>query len=87
MDKAVKDDGGKVLWMPPYFPDLHSIELYWSAGKGGFSLNYLFYLRDGWYGNTHHTPSGKMDLRVPEDEDPDFLIEVKKVDFSSSYKN
>ena len=35
MDKAVKDDGGKVLWMPPYFPYLRPIEMYWFFRKGG----------------------------------------------------
>ena len=32
------------------------------------------------YGNTHRTPSGKMDLRIPEDEHPNFVIGIKKVD-------
>ena len=63
--------------------------MYWSSGKGNVSRNYYFSrsvksivsnLRDGWYGNTHFTPSGKTDLRVPEDEDTAFVIEVKKVD-------
>ena len=85
--KAVEDSGIKVLWTPPYCLDLYPIELYWLAGKGNFSRNYYFGLsvkstvsdlRDGWYGNTHCNPSGKMYLRLPE-EDP-FLIKVKKVD-------
>ena len=89
VEKAVKDAGGKVLWTPPYCPDLHPIELYWSAGKGNVSHNYYFVrrvkssvydLRYGWYGNTHFTLSGKMDLSVPEDKYPDFIIEVKKVE-------
>ena len=75
--------------MTPYFPYLQPIELYWLKGKGNVSHNYYFVrrvkstvydLRYGWYGNTHFTLSGKMDLSVPEDKYPDFIIEVKKVE-------
>ena len=91
MEKSVDNAGDKVLSTTPYFPDLHPIELYWSEGKGNVSRNYYFShsfksivsdLRDGWYGNMHRTLNGKMDLQFPEDEDPNFVIEVKNVDFS-----
>ena len=87
MEKSIKDSGGKVLWTPPYCPDLQPIELYLSAGKGNIPHNYysgcsvkstVSNLRYGWYGNSHHNPSGKMDLRVPEDKYPNFLIEINK---------
>ena len=64
-------------------------EICLTSRKGNVSPNYYFgrsfkstvsYLRDVWHGNTHRTTSGEMDLSVPEDEDPDFVIEVKKVD-------
>ena len=89
VEKAVEDAGSKVLWTPPYWLDLQTIELYWSAGNVNVSRNYYFGLsvkskdsdlRDGWYGNKHRTTSGKMDMRVPEDEDTNIVIEVKKVD-------
>ena len=96
MDKTVKDAGGKVLWTSPYCSDLQPIELYWYSGKGNVTRNYYFgrsvkltvsELRDGCYGNTHHAPSRKMDLRVPVDKYPDFVIEVKKVDCFKLIKN
>ena len=96
MKKSVKDSGIKVLWKPHYCPNLHLIELYWSSGKGNVSRNYYFghsvkytvsYLRDGWYVKPHSTTSGKMDLRVPEDEDAYFVIKVKRLIVSSSFKN
>ena len=89
VEMEVKDAGGKVLSTPTYCPDLQKIELYRFVGKGIYPHNYYFGysvkytvsdLRDGWYGNTNQTPSEEMDLRVPEYEDPDFIIEVKKVD-------
>ena len=85
VEKSVEDDGGKVLCKPPYCSDLQPIELYWSEGKGNVIRNYYFVcsvkyalsdLRYVWYGNNHHTPSGEMDLHVPEDKDPDFFIKT-----------
>ena len=67
--------------------------MYWSAGNGNFHRNYYFGhsvkstvsdLRNGWYGNTNCNPSGKMDMGVPEGEDPNFLIKVEKMLIVSS---
>ena len=89
MEKSVEDYGGKVLWTPPYCPYFQPIGVYWLAEKVNFSRNYyflcsfkstVFSLRYGWYSDSHCTPSGKMDMRVPEDKYPDFLIKVRKVD-------
>ena len=81
MENAVEDSGVKVLWTPSYCLDLQPMEVHWLSGKVNISRNYYFGrsvkstvsgLSDDWYGNTHQTPSGKMDLRVPENEYPNF---------------
>ena len=76
MEMSVEDAGGKVLCTPPYFPYLQPIELHWSEGKINVSRHYYFGrsvkftfsdMKDGWYGKSHCTPSGKwicMSLRT-----------------------
>ena len=96
VENAVEDSGVKVLWTPSYCLDLQPMEVHWLSGKVNISRNYYFgrsvkytfsILRDSWYGNNNCTPSRKMDLRVPEDEYPYFLIKLKKVDCFNLIKN
>lgn len=81
IEKFIEDEGGAVLWTPPYCPDLQPIELFWAAGKNNVSLNYYHGrscvntvkdLRDGWYGNLYKE-GDEMVPRVPEGEDPDVV--------------
>ena len=82
IEKFIEDDGGTVLWTPPYCPDLQPIELFWAAGKNNVALNYYHGrscketvkdLRDGWYGNLYRNAGGVMEPRTPEGEDPDIV--------------
>lgn len=88
IEKFIEDEGGAVLWTPPYCPDLQPIELYWAAGKGNVSMNYYHArscketvkdLRDGWYGNLYKQ-GDVMAPRIPEDEDPDFVEQLDPSD-------
>jgi hypothetical protein len=62
VEKYLHDRGHKVLWTPPYCPDLQPIELFWAAGKnhaawmhfeGCKMKDVVSHLRAGWYGNAH----------------------------------
>lgn len=66
--------GHKILWTPPYCPDLQPIELYWAAGKNHAAMmnhsgikmkEVVRHLREGWYGNI------RDDGVVVETEDDD----------------
>jgi hypothetical protein len=60
VERYLKDRGHRILWTPPYCPQLQPIELYWAAGKN-YVANYhtndrtmrdtIRQLRQGWYGN------------------------------------
>jgi hypothetical protein len=89
VEKFIEDEGGTVLWTPPYCPDLQPIELFWAAGKNNVALNYYHGrsvketvkdLRDGWYGNLYRNRSGVMEPRTPEGEDPDIVEEIDASD-------
>jgi hypothetical protein len=60
IEKTLKERGHRILWTPPYSPDLQPIELFWAAGKNharSFARNGITmketveYVREGWYGN------------------------------------
>jgi len=83
--KLLKSKVHRVLWTPPYAPDLHPIELFWAGGKNFVSLHYfqrrntkqtVATLRDGWYGNIHRRPDGLEYIRKQEEDDDDDLLEV-----------
>jgi transposase len=60
VEKFLKERGHRILWTPPYSPDLQPIELFWAAGKNYVAYNYsngmkmrkiVELLRKGWYGD------------------------------------
>jgi len=75
----------RVLWTPPYCPDLQPIELFWAQGKGHAARRYthghrvrgaVADLRNGWYGNVYRTADGKKEIR--HDKDDEFDIPERK---------
>jgi transposase len=74
VEKALNDRGYKVLWLPPYCPDLNPIEMFWAAGKNHTALSYysgrtmketVRQLREGWYGNADTFPVGHALHKAP----------------------
>lgn len=71
VENHLKENGDhKVLWTPPYCPDLQPIELFWAAGKNharNFSSQdttmkeTINNVREGWYGNIKQWDSGDVD--------------------------
>ena len=60
IEKYLQDRGHKVLWTPPYCPDMQPIETFWAFGKNHVARLFedettmkqvVSRLRDGWYGN------------------------------------
>ena len=60
VENLLKEKGHRILWTPPYCPELQPIELFWAAGKNHAALWYkegqkmfktIELLREGWYGN------------------------------------
>ena len=60
VERFLLERGHKILWTPPYCPELQPIELFWAAGKNHVAAkfetnqtmrNVVKYLREGWYGN------------------------------------
>ena len=58
VEQILLDRGHKILWTPPYCPELQPIELFWAAGKNHVAAkfetnqtmrNVVKYLREGWY--------------------------------------
>ena len=56
----MREHGHKVLWLPPYCPELNPIKLFWATGKNHVALCYkvkrtlietVSQLREGWCGN------------------------------------
>jgi hypothetical protein len=41
VEKRLKQGGHKVLWTPPYCPELQPIELFWAVGKSHAVLMYF----------------------------------------------
>jgi transposase len=74
VEKFLHDKGFKVIWTPPYCPDLQPIKLFWAAGKNHAAL-YSFlgrtmketvsHLREGWYGNEWDLPIGHSRRKYP----------------------
>ena len=59
VEQFLTEKGHRILWTPPYSPDLQPIELFWAAGKNHVARNSRFgikmrevidLLREGWYG-------------------------------------
>jgi transposase len=74
VEKFLHDKGFKVIWTPPYCPDLQPIELFWAAGKNHSALYYFLgrtmketvsHLREGWYGNEWDLPIGHSHRKYP----------------------
>ena len=71
VENYMEEKGYKILWTPPYCPDLQPIERFWACGKNNVSWhNYngnkmrevVHLLREGWYGTKHIEP-GKEHMR------------------------
>jgi transposase len=86
VEKALHDRGHKVLWLPPYCPELAPIELYWAAGKNHAALCYFSgrtmketvrHLREGWYGNEDTVPVGDLRHKAPVDCNKLFAESIK----------
>jgi hypothetical protein len=76
VEKRLKQGGHKVLWTPPYCPELQPIELFWAAGKNHAALMYfskrtmketVSHVREGWYGNGDTYPEGDLYRKAPVD--------------------
>jgi transposase len=76
VEKRLKQGGHKVLWTPPYCPELQPIELFWAAGKNHADLMYfskrtmketVSHVREGWYGNGDTYPVGDLYRKAPVD--------------------
>jgi hypothetical protein len=76
VEKELKDHGHRVLWTPPYCPELQPIELFWAAGKnhaawmhysGRTMKELVSNLREGWYGNGETYPDGHLYRKAPVD--------------------
>ena len=74
VEKYMKDKGHKILWTPPYCPELQPIEKFWAAGKNHVRLRYcngikmkevVKYLREGWYGNGNKYVHGHPFKKLP----------------------
>jgi hypothetical protein len=74
VEKFLHDRGCKVIWTPPYCPDLQPIELFWAAGKSHAALYYfpgrtmketMSHRREGWYGNEWDLPIGHSRRKCP----------------------
>jgi hypothetical protein len=75
----LKHHGHKIVWMPPYLPDLQLIELFWAADKKHVANNHKFgrkiikevveLLHEGWYG-----------AKAKEGEDDEFKKKACRVD-------
>jgi hypothetical protein len=74
--KRLKEGGHRVLWTPPYCPELQPIELFWAAGKNHAALMYfskrtmketVSHVREGWYGNGDTYPVGDLYRKAPVD--------------------
>jgi hypothetical protein len=84
-DKVVtimKEHGHRVLWTPPYSPDLQPIELFWAAGKNHAAskasakismMETVNNLREGWYGNL-----SKYDTQLNESQMEEDYNNIKK---------
>ena len=62
VEQLLRDRGHKIIWTPPYTPDLQPIEMFWAGGKNHAASKSYFAitmketvknLREGWYGNAH----------------------------------
>jgi DDE superfamily endonuclease len=42
VERLLKQHGHKIVWTPPYSPDLQPIELFWTAGKNHVANNHKF---------------------------------------------
>ena len=67
VEKYLEGRGHKILWTPPYCPELQPIELFWAVGKNHVALQNTNHttmkdvvknLREGWYGNGGTFPDG-----------------------------
>jgi hypothetical protein len=83
IERTLKEKGHKVLWLPPYSPELQPIELFWAGGKNfvannmrfGMSMKEVVYLlRCGWYGYNNNDDS------INEDNNQTTLKERKAID-------
>jgi hypothetical protein len=68
----LKQRGHRILWTPPYSPDLQPIELFWAAGKNHarlFARNGITMretvqrVREGWYGSIDKRNEGDEEVR------------------------
>jgi len=76
VEKTLNEHGHKVLWTPPYCPELQPIELFWAAGKN-HAANMFFskrtmkgtvnHLREGWHGNGETYPVDHLYRKAPVD--------------------
>jgi DDE superfamily endonuclease len=71
VESALEKRGHKILWTPPYSPDLQPIELFWAAGKNyarKFATNGMTmketvkYVREGWYGNVREWEDNNLTI-------------------------
>ena len=76
VEKALRECGHRVLWLPLYCPELNPIELFWAAGKNHVAWCYVekrtmmemvTQLREGWYGNSNTHPEGHYLHKEPVD--------------------
>jgi hypothetical protein len=76
LERYLTDRRHKVLWTPPYCPDLQPIELFWAAGKNHVANHFIdgikmkqtvSRLRDGWYGNSDRFQEGDDEFHAVTD--------------------
>ena len=76
VEHCLHERGHKVLWTPPYCPDLQPIEMFWSAGKqyaanrfsvGRTMKETIKHLRQGWYGTGEEYEDNSILKRGPVD--------------------
>jgi transposase len=76
VEKFLHEHGHKVLWTPPYCPELQPIEMFWAAGKNHAALMFydkrtmkemVSHVREGWNGNGETYPVGDLYRKAPVD--------------------
>jgi hypothetical protein len=76
VEKTLHEHGHKILWTPPYCPQVQPIEMFWAAGKNHAALKFfskrtmketVSHLREGWYGNGDTYPVGDLYRKAPVD--------------------